>query len=701
MAVRTFLVNLNGGDLVTSNNDLIFKIYGSADSYTTAIVTTGSHTTDANVTVSGSSVTIIKECGSETLFKISAQDEAGNESVLSNATGITDTTAPATPIIIGVVDLSTLKPKLLNFSVENATPTRVNFESTQSISGMTATGFTISGKTISSVTINGTSTSGHYFTVSSAFTFWDNNTIKLEGGDDTVYDFTLTHIENNISEPTASVDRFVEAGASGNGLLISTPASLTYAFANAVAGETWWIKAGDYGNVSMETTNSGTAGSPIKFIGYTSTTGDISSNMASDFDPTSTATANAIYDSATYPYWSGTNGAGTEGIFINGENYLVFKNIQIESHDSNILIYASASNILIENVTVGNANWGTGAGDGIRGGATLDQNNVRLKNCVALDNGILNFGVEGDYNLAIGCVAYSGLSTNQSTDYYFKIDNSNYSIIKNCKTYRLSTALHGGHAFGIKDSGANNLFYNNEAYGSNGETFWVGHQNVSDNVFKNNYAYRNPAWALDGALIQFRNGTYNNVFENIKGENFQYGINISNNAEDEPILSNIIANNNTVRNSILYNVRDAVRMSNDISVNYAVNNNKIYNNTFLVEDYSVNSLFNDQTDTATQVTYSGNEFKNNIVYGLGSPVVVYRSGATSTDFSQQYNVYYNCNSVPSGTGNISDNPNFTDFIDFVPQETALKAGTPLTGVEYDYDGTERDSTTPTIGAKEI
>lgn len=86
MATASITATLNGGDAVTADNDLIFKIYGSADGYTTPIKTTGSHTSDADVTVTGDSVTINNvNVGAETLFKITALDAAANESVKSDA----------------------------------------------------------------------------------------------------------------------------------------------------------------------------------------------------------------------------------------------------------------------------------------------------------------------------------------------------------------------------------------------------------------------------------------------------------------------------------------------------------------------------------------------------------------------------------------------------------------------------------------
>ena len=104
---------------------------------------------------------------------------------------------------------------LKNFRIENDKKDRVYFEvlMVKIIVVSTFTGFIISGKTITSINPNPDGKSG-YFTVSSPFTFWDNNTIRYEGvsdnnesdieiGGEKLYDFTLEYIENNIQEPKA------------------------------------------------------------------------------------------------------------------------------------------------------------------------------------------------------------------------------------------------------------------------------------------------------------------------------------------------------------------------------------------------------------------------------------------------------------------------------------------------------------------
>jgi len=84
--VLKIIANLNGGDLVTLDNELTYKIYGSADNYASPIATLGSAINDSKVSVANGIVTIDNvNVGTEDVFKISSVDEAGNEAELSDA----------------------------------------------------------------------------------------------------------------------------------------------------------------------------------------------------------------------------------------------------------------------------------------------------------------------------------------------------------------------------------------------------------------------------------------------------------------------------------------------------------------------------------------------------------------------------------------------------------------------------------------
>ncbi len=180
---------------------------------------------------------------------------------------------------------------------------------------------------------------GHYFTVSSAFTFWDNNTIRYEGialgnpsnlvdvDNNALADFTLTFIKNNITEPIASTNRYVATSAtgSGDGTSEADAWTLNQASTMALPGQTIWVKAGNYGDIELViSSRNGTATSPIKFIGYTASIGDINDNILDSFDYVNTTHANTFIDHTKFPVIRGKNRDAT-GLLINNSSYFIFK----------------------------------------------------------------------------------------------------------------------------------------------------------------------------------------------------------------------------------------------------------------------------------------------------------------------------------------------------------------------------------------
>lgn len=107
-------------------------------------------------------------------------------------------------------------PTISAFAIDNANRSRINFTSSEGITTATTAGFTITGRSVSSIFINGTSTTGHYFVVTPAFTQADFNgsfTIAYTaGGTPAIEDlagndlanFGATAITNNIAAEAAA-----------------------------------------------------------------------------------------------------------------------------------------------------------------------------------------------------------------------------------------------------------------------------------------------------------------------------------------------------------------------------------------------------------------------------------------------------------------------------------------------------------------
>ena len=82
MAIVTITADLNGGDQVTPNADLTYKIYNGSDAL---IGSKGSANTDTDVSVIGDVVTLINvDIGADTIIKITSTNQFGQESVLSD-----------------------------------------------------------------------------------------------------------------------------------------------------------------------------------------------------------------------------------------------------------------------------------------------------------------------------------------------------------------------------------------------------------------------------------------------------------------------------------------------------------------------------------------------------------------------------------------------------------------------------------------
>lgn len=94
MALRKITADLNGGDAVTANGDLVFQVHDSSDD---SIIATANYAelgsentpgTDTNVNISITGDVVILDgvdIGTVTAIKIRCKDESGNESILSSS----------------------------------------------------------------------------------------------------------------------------------------------------------------------------------------------------------------------------------------------------------------------------------------------------------------------------------------------------------------------------------------------------------------------------------------------------------------------------------------------------------------------------------------------------------------------------------------------------------------------------------------
>ena len=476
-----------------------------------------------------------------------------------------------------------INPKLSNFHITDENKDRVYFDSSETILGMTTTGFTISDKTISGVTISDTNV-GHYFTVLTGFTFWDNNTIRLDTNN-IVFEFTLTYIQNNISEPTnAVVDyRYVTSGATGGGDgSEGSPWTWDEARTSATSGMTVWVKAGQYDiGAGFQFQNDGTSTTPVKFIGYKNTIGDLDGVNYFTYGTSS-------IDSSEMPLLDGISGT-TNRVMRIESHYFIMKNIQVQNHSWGFNIWGptgEASNAVIDNC-IAHATIIGNTGSGFFG---EEVDNIRFTNSLAINGGGVGFSMTGEYGLIDNCKAYSDIvdgATYSSTDYYLFIGGKGNSIVRNSEVERFDNATHDGHGISMKGTLGNgneyNLVENCTIIGIK-KALEFSYADTKYCVARNIYFESKVGLPSDdGGAIVFREGTSYNIVENSYAKDVTMGIMWQDTSEDGEQAGGLY---NKVINSIFTN--SLVVFSSYGTVATPVNQyNEILNCTF----YNTTDIF--------------------------------------------------------------------------------------------------------------
>jgi len=228
---------------------------------------------------------------------------------------------------------------------------------------------------------------------------------------------------------------------------INSPGSLNYAATYAMAGDTVWVKAGNYGAINMSIGHANTS-----YIGYTHVPGDISSDAIPD---SLTHFLQNTYDTI-FPTLDGGNRA-TAGIGVDfvssNRNNIVLRNFQIRNYQLGISIVGSSN--LVENILAYNF----GDVNVFYNGTAISTygNHNTVRNAFVLNGAAEGINAKGDSNLITHCKVYCNdtLSLHGDTDYYIYISantNTNqakYNVIENCYIERISRYLphlgHGGH----------------------------------------------------------------------------------------------------------------------------------------------------------------------------------------------------------------------------------------------------------------
>ena len=561
---------------------------------------------------------------------------------------------------------------LTNFRVEDSNKSRVYFDVSGDITGLTTQGFIISGKTITSINI-----SGNYFTVSSAFNFWDNNTIRLENGNGIVSDFTLEYILNNIREPSSTDYTYyvdVATGSDSNNGTTESSAfrSISKALSLAKAGSTVWVKAGQYNTTShIEIANDGTAEKPIKVIGYKSTPGDIN-KMYYSFTPGQPLPALRV---AEMPTINGGNGShfGFRGL---EDDYIIFKNLQFTGLNYGIRMSYSKG-VIVENCFFkdnnsndgGSSYGGVGAFLGSVNEQSYSNSFYRILNSTAVNNAMEGLTIMGNHGLIENCKVYCDKTTTRdlATDYYIRVAGSN-NIVRNSYAERATPLVqHDGHGIGVKSGEKNsfanstyNLFQYNYSKGTL-ECYYTRNTNSEYNVFKDCEAegFGGLSRSEDSFGMVFLSNSRNNIAERMYIHKQVIGVSFENGTESGNF--DVIVSNNTIRNSIIANTYYAIEIGNyDTDINAPFRDNKIYNNTF----YNARALIYN----TGSFTNSNMQFTNNIFVGI------LNMGSSINGMVFDYNNFYNCWINSIGTNSLNVNPG---FIDVTSGNFRLKSDSPM------------------------
>ena len=540
-------------------------------------------------------------------------------------------------------------PILSNFRIENSYPDRVYFDSSGDISGLTKQGFIISGKTISSLDVGGS-----YFKVSSAFTFWDNNTIRLENGNGIVSDFTLSYIKNNIFEPDASNYRYVTTSASGggNGLSEGNAWTLTQAFDNAEQGQTIWIKAGNYGSITKTISKKGQMNSPIKFIGYKSVIGDIKSNYY-DYGIT--------FKTSEMPTLSGADATSTYGLTMSNSHYLIFRNIQMTNYVLGIRAGSPNSNLIFDRFN--GKTFGTNASKNgaaisftTSGGAYFTGNtNTRIINTTIINCSMTAIALYGEgNNLVDNTKVYSDRTGSyEKADYAISV-NGHYNIVRksyieNFNNTETNTSTHGITIRGSRMlSNTYNLIEQNTAVNFQ-EAYAIRNYGCAYNVIKDCVAKNNGAASSeDRGGVWFWGGVWNNIVERCDISDVDMAIGFKDNQGEDNTGDTSIGHDNIIRNCNISGSKYAIYLTGtDASANSLLKNTKVLNCNFYNNSYFVR-------ESSYPVRIDNFEIINSNIVKINSGAYT----ANISDFSFDSNNFFNSWTNSIGSNSLNVNPNF-------------------------------------------
>jgi hypothetical protein len=376
--------------------------------------------------------------------------------------------------------------------------------------------------------------------------------------------------------------------------------TIAHAAQLAVAGETIYVKAGNYGAEHIAFESTGEPNAPITIEGYHEAPGD--RPVFASFDHHST------FDPELMPLLDGGNRASGVAIKMY-EDYLIVRNMQIRNYAHGIDVWSASYPEIHELYlsTFGVNDDAEYSGLGIILNAT---NNGLVTDSVVINAGAEAISLYGDYNRVANSHVFgtnddcaNGHCNNlNSTDYYITVIG-NWNTVEDSYAERVGEQFHGGHGIGIKFDSHDNIIRNNVATGFRGESYHVGYRKARDNHFQDNISRHGEMG------FAFRGGADSNIVEGHRSEDMRWGV-VFYGRDESPSNDGFgpTGSNNIVRNSTFLNTSMAVVHLHD----YANKEGYAYNNVFE----------NNFIDTATALFDvrsfgQGNIMKNNTIQNVG------------------------------------------------------------------------------------